>query len=105
MLWLAWIAGAGGFLIGLYLFRVQAIIVASATLIPICICIAPVMEWTPLGTVIGVLALGTALQGGYLVGAGLTGVWSKMRIPETASVQMRRPTRIARVQSNASPRV
>jgi len=101
MLWLALIAGAGGFLIGLYLFRVQAIIAASATLIPICICIAPIMEWNLLGTAIGVLTLGTALQGGYLVGAGMTGVWSKMRAAEPAAVPMQRPPRVARVQSSS----
>lgn len=104
MLWLALMAGGIGFLFGLCLFRVQLIVVASAILIPLCIGIAPVVHWTPLFTAIGVFVLGTALQVGYLVGAGVA-TWSRTKGADRIPAEIRRQTRVARIQGNISSRI
>jgi len=104
MIWLALMAGGSGLLIGLHLFRVQVIAAASASLIPFCIGIAPFLHWTPLTTAIGVFVLATALQGGYLIGAGLASIWSRMKGAESASVEIRQSTR-ASVEGNVSSRI
>jgi hypothetical protein len=105
MIWLALMAGGIGFLFGLCLFRVQLIVAASAILIPLCIGIAPVVHWTPLITSIGVFVLATALQGGYLVGAGVASAWPRVKGAERTSAEIRRPPRVARMQGNVSTRV
>lgn len=104
MLWLALMAGGIGFLFGLCLFRVQLIVAASATLIPLCIGIAPVVHWTPLVTSVGVFVLATALQGGYLVGAGVASTRSRVKGAGRTSAEIRRPTRVVRMQGNVSSR-
>jgi hypothetical protein len=77
MLWISLIAGAFGLLLGLCMFRVQLVAVATAALIPLCLVITPVLHWGPLVALAGLLALAVFLQGGYLVGAALAMLWAQ----------------------------
>jgi hypothetical protein len=64
---LAFAAGSIGLLLGLW-FRVPALIAASVASVVLCLLIAPFVELSPVSTAGMILALLSALQGGYLVG-------------------------------------
>ena len=77
MLLMALIVGALGFLLGLCLFRVHVVAVATAALVPLCLVMSPVLHSGPWVALAGLLALAVFLQGGYLVGAALAMLWAQ----------------------------
>jgi len=105
MLWLALMAGGSGFLLGLTLVRVQGIAVASATLILLCVGIAPLMHWSPLVATGGIVAMVVALQGGYLVGAGITAAWMSARAKRPAAASSRKAAGAGAITLHHAPRM
>ena len=77
---LTFAAGATGLLVGLW-FRVPALIAASVTSVALCLLAAPFAELGLAATTGTILAVLSALQGGYLAGLMLSCMWSRFPRP------------------------
>jgi hypothetical protein len=74
---LTFAAGSMGILLGMR-FRVPALVAASVTTAAMCLLIAPFTELSADAAAGTMLALLTALQGGYLVGLVISAAWSRV---------------------------
>lgn len=81
MFWLVPIAGAVGVLLGLQMVRVHWVIVASAVAAVTSLAVAPVMQSSPLLTVVFMFSVISALQCGYLGGILLSSARTRAKAP------------------------
>jgi hypothetical protein len=83
MLWLVVAAGGVGFVLGLCLFRLPAIVAASASLFFVCIGTALFAQWELLASIGLAFVVVTILQCGYLAGLSVSWAWSRARARHT----------------------
>jgi hypothetical protein len=82
MLRLVVAAGMVGLVLGFFLFRLPAVITASASLFWACIGMSLAAQWTVLGSVGLAFAGVTILQCGYVAGLFAVSVWGGAKAPD-----------------------
>jgi hypothetical protein len=75
------IAGATGFLLGLFLLRVPIVALGSVVLVLLGAFVALLAQWGLLGSVVFIVALIGTLQGTYLIGVIVSSAWTRAKAP------------------------
>jgi hypothetical protein len=81
MLRLVVAAGVVGLVLGLFLFRLPAVIAASTGLFWVCIGMSLAAQWTVLGSIGLAFGVVSILQCGYLIGLFALSVWGRAKAP------------------------
>jgi hypothetical protein len=82
MLRLVVAAGVVGLFLGLFLFRLPAVVAASTGLFWVCVGMAVAAQWTVLGSIGLAFGVVSILQCGYLIGLFALSVWGRQKTPE-----------------------
>ena len=74
-------AGVVGLVLGFFLFRLPAVVTASAGLFWACIGMSLAAEWTVMSSIGLAFGVVTILQCGYLAGLFAVSMWGRAKVP------------------------